>query len=275
MRSPFPGMDPWLEQSGIWSNLHTTLITALRDTFAQSLRPHYYVDIDQRAYITSVDDHVNGSANGKLVGRPDVNVIKSPYLLTALPPKGGALSAVMVAEPTMVEVASYEHEETIERYLEVRKPKTGQVVTVIEILSPKNKRSGEGRAAYLLKRDKILTSQTHLVEIDLLRAGEPMPVVWRDKKIESHYRILVSRAPQRPESELYPFMVRDAMPRFRLPLLPGDDEPIVDLSKLLHDIYERAGYDLVIDYEENPSPRFRGEDAEWVDKLLKEKGMRD
>ncbi len=267
-------MDPWLEQSGIWSNLHTTLITALRDVFAQSLRPHYYVDIDQRAYITSVDDHVNGSAKGQLVGRPDVNVVKSPYLLTALPPKGSALSPVMVAEPTMVDVASYEHEEEIERYLEVRKPKTGQVVTVIEILSPKNKRSGEGRVAYLLKRDKILASQTHLVEIDLLRAGEPMPVVWRDKKIESHYRILVSRAPQRPESELYPFMVRDAMPRFRLPLLPGDDEPIVDLSKLLDDIYQRAGYDLVIDYTTKPTPRLSGKDAHWANKLLKERGIR-
>ena len=101
MRSPFPGMDPWLEQSGIWSNLHTTLITSLRDEFARSLRPHYYVDIDQRAYIMPVDDHVNGSVKGQLIGRPDVNVIKSPYLLAALPPKGGSLSSVAVADPTM------------------------------------------------------------------------------------------------------------------------------------------------------------------------------
>jgi len=261
-------MDPWLEQSGIWSNLHTRLITAFADELAQSLRPHYYVDIDQRTYITPINE------DDKLIGRPDVHVAKSPYLITALPPKT-ARSPVLVADPVVVNLDLYDEEEVVERYLEVRKPRSGEIVTVIEILSPKNKRSGEGRAAYLQKRRQVFHSQTHLVEIDLLRRGQPMPVVWPGKKIKSHYRILVSRWDQRPQSTLYPFTVREAMPRFRLPLLPGDDEPIVDLSKLLHDIYDRAGYDLVIDYKASPIPRFTGEDAEWVDKHLKEQGIRD
>ena len=68
-------------------------------------------------------------------------------------------------------------EEVQERYLEVREVGSGQVVTVIEVLSPKNKRTGEGRQAYLSKRQRILASQTHLIEIDLLRGGESLPMV--------------------------------------------------------------------------------------------------
>lgn len=267
MASPFPGMDPWLEQSGIWSNLHTTLITALRDELTGLLRPHYYVDIDQRTYITPI----NG--DDKLLGRPDVHVVKSPYLITALPPKT-APSEVLVADPVVVNLELYDEEEVLERYLEVRKPRSGEIVTVIEILSPKNKRSGEGRTTYLQKRRQIFHSQTHLVEIDLLRRGQPMPVVLPGKKIKSDYRILVSRWDQRPQSELYPFTIRQSIPRFRLPLLPGDEEPIVDLTKLLADIYDRAGYDLVIDYTTNPIPRLTGKDAHWADKHLKERGIR-
>ncbi|NES00914.1 MAG: DUF4058 family protein, partial [Symploca sp. SIO1B1] len=37
----------------------------------------------------------------------------------------------------------------------------------------------------------------------------------------------VSRANLRPEAELYPFNVRDAIPRFLLPLPLGDREPNV------------------------------------------------
>jgi len=267
MLSPFPGMDPWLEQPGVWSDLHTTLITALREELTRHLRPHYYVGIDQRTYITPLDE------DDKVIGRPDVYVVKSPYLITALPPKT-ALSPVLVAEPVVADLEHYEQEEVVERYLEVRKPRSGEVVTVIEILSPKNKRSGERRLSYLQKRRQIIRSQTHLVEIDLLRAGKPMPFVWRDKEIKSHYRILVSRSNQRPQIELYPFTIREPIPRFKLPLLPNDSEPIVELSKLLHSLYERAGYDLVIDYTSKPTPRLSGKDADWVDNLLKERGRR-
>ncbi len=78
-----------------------------------------------------------------------------------------------------------------ESYLEIRQAGTGRVVTVLELLSPKNKRAGTGRDNYNAKHTKILASQTHLVEIDLLRAGESPPV---SVQVNSDYRILVSRA---------------------------------------------------------------------------------
>jgi hypothetical protein len=64
--------------------------------------------------------------------------------------------------------------ETKERYLEVRESGTDAVITVIEVLSPKNKRKGDGRVTYEAKRQKILDSASHLVEIDLLRSDSPM-----------------------------------------------------------------------------------------------------
>jgi hypothetical protein len=106
-------------------------------------------------------------------------------------------------------------EEITERYLEIREVKTGRVVTAIEVLSPKNKRVGEGRDKYLTKRQKVLNSTTHFVEIDLLRRGSFMPM---DQAIPSHYCILVSRANLRPEAELYPFNIRESIPQCLLPL---------------------------------------------------------
>ncbi|WP_255516176.1 DUF4058 family protein [cf. Phormidesmis sp. LEGE 11477] len=42
MASPFPGMDPYLEQSAFWSSFHTRLMVAIADALAADLRPTYY-----------------------------------------------------------------------------------------------------------------------------------------------------------------------------------------------------------------------------------------
>lgn len=155
-------------------------------------------------------------------------------------------------------------EEARERYLEIRLVVTGQVVTVVEVLSPKNKRPGEGREQYNARRYKVLESLSHLVEIDLLRAGEALPMAGA---IPSDYRILVSRADRRPKAELYPFNVREPIPVVFLPLLPGDDEPRVDLHGLLQHIYEEAALDLVIDYRQPPVPPVTDSDFQWIQAL--------
>ena len=136
---------------------------------------------------------------------------------------------------------------------------------VVEILSPKNKRGGEGREQYLTKRQKVLHSATHLVEIDLLRTGKFMPMV---EGIASDYRILVSRANLRPEAELYPFNVRDAIPQFLLPLQLGDREPVVNLSEILRQVYQEAALDLALDYSMQPAPPLSDKDFQWVQLLI-------
>ena len=120
-------------------------------------------------------------------------------------------------------------DEVRETYLEVRETGTDYVMTVLEILSPTNKRPGRGRRIYEDKRLDVLATRTHLVEIDLIRAGEPMPIL--DNGSASHYRILVSRGDRRPNR--FPLCLPGAACRFLpfpLPLKPEDQEPLVDIG---------------------------------------------
>ncbi|MBD2614690.1 DUF4058 family protein [Nostoc punctiforme FACHB-252] len=261
MPSPFPGMNPYLEDSALWPGVHGRLIVAIADSLSPQLRPKYFVAIEERIYQTTGDDRL-------LVGIPDVIVKNSQTVVNPKIPNVAV--AVPAVQPKTVTVPI---PETIkERYLEVRKVGTKEVVTAIEVLSPKNKRPGEGRDAYETKRQRVLGSLTNFVEIDLLRAGEPM-LVFGDG-MQNDYRILVSRAENRPQSDLYAFNLPDIIPSFPLPLRTGDNEPFVDLQSLLAGIYERGSYDLVIDYSQQPALELSQENAVWVDTVLRDKGLR-
>jgi hypothetical protein len=250
-------MDPWLEQPGVWENLHTSLIVALRDELAPILRPRYRIALEERVYVAALE-------TPRFVGRPDVGVVKSR---SPASPAGASRTASSVAEPLTVELG---YEEVVQRYLEILKPLTRDVIAIVEILSPANKRPGQGRSEYERKRMEIVRSQTHLVEIDLLRNWEPMAFVWPEDGHSSHYRILASRSDLRPRADLYPFNLREPIPRFPLPLLPDDEEPVVDLKKLIDDIYDRAGFDLAIDYRQPPTPPLSDEDAAWAATVLRQ-----
>jgi hypothetical protein len=259
MPSPFPGMNPYLEHPDRWSTVHNRLIVALADLLTSQLLPKYQVDIEKRVY------EVVGT-NSLLVGRPDVTVQRSrsgdPALATNV--------AVSVpAQP--VQVALPMLEEVREAFLEIKEAATQLVVTTIEILSPTNKR-GDGRQKYEQKRQQVLGSQTHLIEIDLLREGELLAMT--GVPTASDYRILVSRAQQRPLADLYPFDLSDAIPPFPVPLQAEDPEPVVELQALLNEVYQRSGYDYFIDYRTDPSPPLSGASRVWVDTLLKQQGLR-
>lgn len=257
MPTPFPGMDPYLEQRELWPNVHSRLIVALADDLAPRLRPRYYVAVEERTTRS-------GPQEVTFALRPDVAVIGLDQLNEAAVSyrTGGALT-VQVPLP----------EEIRETYLEIHNVAEKRVVTVVELLSPTNKRSGEGRRAYLEKRLALFGTATHLVEIDLLRAGWPMPMEGCPPDVD--YRILISRASCRPRADLLVFGVREPIPSFSLPLLPGDDEPLVELNRLLHDLYDRAGFDLALDYSQPPDPPLSGDDAAWAVELLQREAGRD
>ncbi|HIQ05115.1 MAG TPA: DUF4058 family protein [Anaerolineae bacterium] len=260
MPSPFPGMDPYLEHPALWPDVRSRLIVALSDFLGPILRPRYYVAVEERTYVLEVPNDM------LLAARPDVSVIERQRPASAVEVAQAASSAT----PITVELPL--PEEVRETYLEIREPASGKVVAVIELLSPTNKQPGTGRRLYEEKRLLMAISTTHLVEIDLLRAGEPMTVRGDGRK--AHYRILVSRANRRPLADLYAFNVRDPIPVFSLPLQPGDEEPLVDLGALLQLLYDRAGYDLRIDYRQEPAPPLEGDDAAWADALLRQAGLR-
>ena len=258
MPSPFPGMDPYLERASLWPNVHNSLITALRDDLAPRLRPRYFVGVEERAVLAIEDDDASAT-------RPDVTVATTP------PEAGGiqeAAAAYAVPAPIVVLLP-----DTVRLvYLEVRTTDGDRLVTAIELLSPFNKRPGRGRQSYERRRGRILASGAHLVEIDLLRAGRPMPLA--NPIPATDYRILVSPAPERPRATLYAFDLTQPIPPIPVPLLPGDEPPRVDLGAVLHALYDRAGYDLRIDYRSGPEPPLRTDVRAWVDDLLREHGLR-
>src|SRR5207248_1113284 len=101
--------------------------------------------------------------------------------------------------------------------------------------------------------------RTSLVEIDLLRAGERMPII--GPPVHSAYRIIVSQGSKRPRATLYVFGVRQPIPAIPIPLLPGEDEPSLDLNGVLHALYGRARFDLRVDYAQPPVPPLSETDA--------------
>ncbi|MEM9213688.1 MAG: DUF4058 family protein [Cyanobacteria bacterium P01_F01_bin.150] len=256
-RPNFPGMNPYLERPDIWPEIHYGLISGLMRSLNPLLVPKYRAAVDKRTYMDSV-----------LVGIPDTTVIQSPKSIDSQQLTGRSAANLQAAttilsKPEIVSVPI--QEEVTERFLEIRETATGKVVTVIEVLSPKNKQGGEGRLKYLKKRQMIFSSQTHFVEIDLLRMGQPMPIQGGRK---SSYQILVSRVDQRPSAERYPFDMQHPIPVFTLPLMVMDTEPVIQLNKLIDQAYQEAALDLVIDYSQPPAPPLGKKDRVWLESLL-------
>lgn len=251
MPSPLPGMDPYLEHPRSWPNFHHRLITAIAISLGPRLRPKYRVVVEEAIYQTE-------GQNSVLVGIPDVTVQKAPRNSTRTNQE--LTNGVTVAQPILVDLPM--PDVVRQGYLEIQDVATSEVVTVIEVLSPTNKRPGEGRRTYEAKRQTFLASTANLVEIDLLRQWPS--IVQLPEQIKTHYRILVSASVHRPQASLYAFNLQDSIPAFPLPLRERELEPIVNLQGLLSDIYEQSGYDLVIDYNEDPVPPLSKEDAAWL-----------
>ncbi|HXH09069.1 MAG TPA: DUF4058 family protein [Alphaproteobacteria bacterium] len=257
MQSPFPGMDPYLEHPALWPDVHNRLIAALADDLSERVAPRYYVGLERRTYLLKADDLVFG-------GRPDLALAPT----SDIPPFAPQQAAPSVL---VLEVDVPVPDEVSENFLEIHEVKPGTLVTIVELLSAANKLHRQGREEYERKRGDVFRSRTSLVEIDLLRAGEPMPVI--GPLVKSDYRILVSRGIQRPRAALMAFTLRQPIPSFTLPLLPGDDEPEVELNRILHDLYRRARFDLRLDYTRPPVPPLPEDDAVWAQALIEASGL--
>jgi hypothetical protein len=249
-------MDPYLEHPSAWPNIHHRLITAIADNLAPQLLPKYQVLVEERIYQVENQDSI-------LIGAPDV-------LVQQLRPEAEAGAVAMAVPSTEPLCVTLTIPETVRQgYLEVREIATGQVITVIEVLSPVNKCVGKGRLDYENKRAMLLSSFSNFVEIDLLRQGQPMPI--QENLARSHYRILVSPQEKRPQADLYCFNLQDPIPCFALPLRPDDRLPTVNLRQLLDGIYDRSGYGFVIEYAQPTVPPLPASDAAWVEQWIRTK----
>jgi hypothetical protein len=155
--------------------------------------------------------------------------------------------------------------------VEIRDRLERRLITSIEVLSPTNKR-GEGRDEYLAKRNRILQSPSHLIEVDLLRSGRRIPM--RRELPSAPYYAYVGRFEIRPETEVWPISLDQPLPTIPVPLLPGDADVFLDLQLALTNVYDLSEYDLEIDYTQPPDGPLSAEQATWVDEHLRAAGLR-
>jgi len=249
MPSPFPGMDPYLEQEVIWHDFHERFLPAAAAQLSAQLLPRYIVLIDEHVYLHNVETEERRS-----IGRPDLSVARGPK--PCVVPEA---SAVVLEAPVEVRVPELDQER--ESFLTIRDRRSRRIMTVIELLSPTNKRPGANRRRYLAKRAEFLSGPAHLVEIDLLRGGPPMPA---DDRPSCDYSVLVSRVGDRPRAGFWPIGLRDALPTIPIPLGPDEPDARLDLRNVLDRVYDEAGYHFFL-YEQAPEPPLTGVDAEWAD----------
>jgi len=254
-------MDPYLENAKRWRDVHQELITSIRGALAPQVAPNYYVAVEEDVYLLPADPEIPFI-------RPDAIVIASP---TPREPTGGG--GVATAVRTGAQMVTVPYDDSVrEGFLEIRETGTNEVCTVIELLSPTNKLTGEGRRQYESKRNAIFSRWTNLIEIDLLRDGEPMPM---EPLPHSDYRILVRRSWEGSQAHLWTFGIRHSIPEVPVPLREREKEASLALGSILAEAYDRARYDLRIDYRQPPpDPPLSEEDAAWLDELLKAAGRR-
>jgi hypothetical protein len=149
--------------------------------------------------------------------------------------------------------------------IEIRDVADRHLVTTIEIISPTNKR-GDGYREYLDKRNRILSSTTHLLEVDLLRQGKRVPM--QQSLPEAPYFVFLSRAEQRPITEVWPIQLTIPLPSVPVPLLQGDKDVPLDLQLAFITVYDDFGYDLSVDYTRPPEIVLAEVAAVWANGLL-------
>ncbi len=257
MKSPFPGMDPYLEQ--FWPDIHASLIIYSRDQIEEQLPGDLIARVEERVVLETEED-----SHGVY---PDVKITERSGRGFAV---GGVASQAAVIEPIIVE---YRGEPATETYLNILEAGPGQrLITVIEILSLANKLAGEGQQQYRRKQKELEKTGVSLVEIDLLRSGRRVLSV-----LQSHvpprgratYQACARRGWLPRRFEVYPMPLRSPLPALHIPLRKEDEDVRLDLQAVLDQAYRKGRYHLTIYYAEPPDPPLTSDDAKWARTLIK------
>jgi len=259
--SPFPGMDPYLEK--YWGEVHQRLITYACDQLQTQLPGNLRARMEERVY---VEDEI--ARRRDLY--PDVRIVERPALASA---KTGQTVA-LAEEPLIIEIPN---EPITEGFIEIIDVGSGnKVVTVIEVLSPDNKRRGKGRQLYRQKQRELRKGKVSLVEIDLLRKGPRVLTLPPGQIPPSHrttYQVCAVRGWKPLAVEVYRAPLQERLPTIHIPLRKTDPDAALNLQSLIEQAYRNGRYDD-IDYRKQPEPPLDGDAAAWSDELLRRKGLR-
>ena len=263
MSSPFPGMDPYLEE--FWRDVHARLIIYAADQLQGRLPDDLRARVEERVVVEPAEGDERSVY-------PDIRVVERGY--------GPALAvatgtSVAVAEPMVLHL---EDESMTETYIEIIDVGSGKrVVTVIEVLSLANKLPGESQDRYRRKESELKAGRVSLVEIDLLRAGKRGLSVPYGRIPLSHrttYQVCVRRGWRPAHPEIYAVPLRQRLPSIKVPLREADADVPLDLQALIDQCYRNGGYDADVDYRRPAAPALDPDDERWADELLRSQGRR-
>lgn len=172
MTSPFPGMNPYLEDPAFWPDFHHVFLDDWCEAVAELLPEPYEARLDGRINLVPMSPEVI-----KLI-HPDTSVSQGKHEFL---------------------------EEVRETRIEIVHRPERSLIAVLELLSPTNK-TGDGFQEYRAKRKTLLLQKVHLVELDLLVGGQRLPLA-RPLPAADYYAF-VSRSEQRPNCAVYAWSVR-------------------------------------------------------------------
>ncbi len=263
MKSPFPGMDPYLEQH--WRDVHHNLITFAQGLINYELPADLRARVEERVFVETID----GPGRSMY---PDIRVVEKGW--PQGPTNGSTSTAVAVAEPLVIEMPE---EKVNQGFIEIIDVGSGnKVVTVIEIFSMANKTPGEGQELYRRKQHELKEGRVSLVEIDLLRGGErvlTIPAGAIPPSHRTHYQVCIRRGWDPAHPGIIRVPLREPLPNIGVPLREIDALAPLNLQTLIDQCYENGRYDD-LDYKSEPEPPLDADDAKWADALLRQAAMR-
>ena len=256
MKSPFPGMDPYIEACGLWEDFHHDLIAEIKHALAQAAPERYVVRTGERSYLVLVESE--GKTSHSFL--PDVSVTNPVGRKKPKKRKNGTAVAEAAGDVEPLTMRAFIEEEHREAFVEIYEAALEQrLVTCVEVLSPSNKRPGTpGWDLYLHKRQSLLLGGVHLVEIDLLRGGQRMPML--DAWPDGPYTVLVARAKKTQLCKAWPVHYMRPLPPIPVPLAKPDPDILLRLQPMFEAIYQRSRYELTIDYKQPLAP----DEAAWL-----------
>ena len=255
MPSPFPGMDPWLEDPAIFPDLPDALIIYLRDAINAQLPEPYVASAATRVWIDDGElrepDVFPTGPNARPNFADTVQLYDVPGLMVIAP------------EALPVEV----------RYVEIRSTHGDRLVTSLEVLSPSNKApGGKGREQYLDEQGRCRVAGVALVEIDLLRDGRHTTAVDYDQLARRApnfcYHVCASGRAVLNHYIVAAVSLADRLPRVPIPLDRGVPPIFVELQPLLDRAYDNSRYARKARYGEPPRPPLNTAEQAWADDIL-------
>jgi hypothetical protein len=262
VKSPFPGMDPYLEEH--WGDVHSRLVIYACDQLQDLLPGALLARVEERVFVESDE-------GWKRTVYPDVRVIEHGL-------SGGTVAiaepGVEVAEPWLIHMK--EAEPATETFIEILDVGGGRVVTVVEFLSLSNKQPGDGQDKYVQKQEELHLGKVNVVEIELLRAGQRVfmaPEARIPAARRTPYQACIWRAKSPELWEHYAFPLQKPLPAVRIPLREQDADVLLQLQPLIDQCYRNGRYHT-LNYRQPLDPPLQGDDATWADELLRQAGKR-